>query len=125
MLGRMLDEDEDETLDVETLGRLEIPANLDAVAAAIDQMQSIDPESAFQQAQMDLDRVVAGRTRSGTWCVFWKPASSLTRPRVSDHSTMRSSCSPAIASASTSRWAESHRLPSARLAPTASISGGR
>jgi hypothetical protein len=60
MLGRMLDEDEDVTLDVETLGKLEVPANLEAVSAAIDQMQSTDPASAFQGALMDLDRVVAG-----------------------------------------------------------------
>jgi hypothetical protein len=60
MLGRMLDEDEDVTLDVDALGKLEVPANLEAVAAAIDQMQSTDPASAFQDAQMDLDRVVAG-----------------------------------------------------------------
>jgi hypothetical protein len=60
ILGRMLDEDEDVTLDVDTLGKLDIPANLEAVAAAIDEMQSTDPASAFQDALMDLDRMVAG-----------------------------------------------------------------
>jgi SAM-dependent methyltransferase len=59
MLGRMLDEDEDFTLDVETLGKLEVPANLEAVAAAIEEVQSTDPASTFQEALMDLDRVVA------------------------------------------------------------------
>ena len=58
-LGRMLDEDADVTLDVQTLGALDVPANLDAVAAAIDQMQRTDPARAFQDALMELDKVVA------------------------------------------------------------------
>lgn len=56
----MLDEDDDVTLDVDALGKLDVPANLEAVAAAIEQMRSTDPASAFQDAQMGLDRVVAG-----------------------------------------------------------------
>jgi hypothetical protein len=59
-LGRMLDEDADVTLDVQTLGALDVPANVEAVAAAIDQMRATDPAHAFQDALMDLDRVVAG-----------------------------------------------------------------
>jgi hypothetical protein len=59
MLDRMVDGTDDVTFDVDTLGALQVPANLEAVAAAIDQMHSSDPAHAFQDALMDLDRVVA------------------------------------------------------------------
>jgi hypothetical protein len=59
MLGRLVDEGNDVTFDRETLGALQVPANLEAVAAAIDQMRSSDPARTFQDALMELDRVVA------------------------------------------------------------------
>jgi hypothetical protein len=59
MLGRLADEGDDVTFDVDTLGALQVPANLEAVARAIDQMRSTDPARTFQDAQMELDRVVA------------------------------------------------------------------
>jgi hypothetical protein len=60
MLNRLIDADDDLTLDVETLGSLQVPLNLAAVVAAIDLMQSTDPLRSFQDALLDLDRVVAG-----------------------------------------------------------------
>ena len=59
MLDRLVDEGDDVTLDVDTLGALQVPTNLEAVAAAIDQMHSTDPARTFQDALMDLDKVVA------------------------------------------------------------------
>jgi len=59
MLDRLLDEGDDVTFDVETLGLLLVPANLEAVVAAIDEMHSTDPARMFQDALMELDRVVA------------------------------------------------------------------
>ena len=59
MLDRLVDEGDDVTLDVDTLGALQVPTNLEAVAAAIDQMRSTDPARTFQGALMDLDKVVA------------------------------------------------------------------
>jgi hypothetical protein len=68
-LGRMLDEDADVTLDIQTLGALDVPANLEAVVAAMEQMQSTDPAHAFEDALTELDRVVArlfGMSGSGS-----------------------------------------------------------
>jgi hypothetical protein len=59
MLDRLVDEGDDVTFDRETLGALQVPANLEAVAVAIDQMRSTDPARTFQDALMELDRVVA------------------------------------------------------------------
>ncbi|MEO8593048.1 MAG: hypothetical protein ABI759_06990 [Candidatus Solibacter sp.] len=59
MLDRLVDEGDVVTFDVATLGALQIPANLETVAAAIDQMHATDPARAFQEALMELDRVVA------------------------------------------------------------------
>jgi hypothetical protein len=59
MLDRMVDEGDDVTFDRDTLGALQVPANLEALAAAIDQMRSTDPARTFQDALMELDRVVA------------------------------------------------------------------
>ena len=59
MLDRMVDEGDDVTFDAATLGALQVPANLEAVAAAIDQMHRTDPANAFQDALMELDKVVA------------------------------------------------------------------
>lgn len=58
-LGLMLDEDEDVTFDVDTLDNLQIPTNIEAVAAAIDLMRNTDPNRMFQEAQAELDKVVA------------------------------------------------------------------
>ena len=60
LLTRILDEEDDVSFDVDMLGGLKIPVNLEGVTAAIDQMQSTEPTHAFQDAQMELDRVVAG-----------------------------------------------------------------
>jgi N-6 DNA Methylase len=59
MLERLVDEGDDVTFNVDTLGALQVPDNLEAVAAAIDQMRSTDPDRSFQDAQMELDKVVA------------------------------------------------------------------
>ena len=59
MLNRLLDEDDDLTLDIESLGSLLVPLNLDAVVGAIDVMRSSDPLRSFQEALLALDRVVA------------------------------------------------------------------
>ncbi|HEV2800975.1 MAG TPA: N-6 DNA methylase [Pyrinomonadaceae bacterium] len=58
-LARMLDEDEDVTFDVETLGNLQVPFNIEAVSAAIDLMRSTDRNRMFQEALLELDKVVA------------------------------------------------------------------
>lgn len=42
-----------------TVGALQMPENLEAVAAAIDQMRGADPAHMFQEALMELDKVVA------------------------------------------------------------------
>jgi hypothetical protein len=60
ILGRMAEDSDDLTLDVQALLALQIPANLDQVAGAIDQMKTADAPGAYQDALMDLDRVVAG-----------------------------------------------------------------
>ncbi|MDQ3775599.1 MAG: N-6 DNA methylase [Pseudomonadota bacterium] len=59
MLERLVDEGKDFTFDVETLGTLLVPANIEAVVTAIDLMRSMDPARVFQDALMELDRVVA------------------------------------------------------------------
>jgi hypothetical protein len=59
MLGRLVDEGDDVTFDVERLGSLQVPSNLDAVVAAIDLMRSADPARQFQDSLLELDRVVA------------------------------------------------------------------
>jgi len=59
MLDRLVDEGDDVTFDLDTMGALQVPANLEDVAAAIDQMRSTDPARTFQDALMELDRVVA------------------------------------------------------------------
>lgn len=58
-LGRLLDEGGDVTFDVETLGNLQVPVEIEAVVAAVDEMRNSDPSRMFQDAQMELDRVVA------------------------------------------------------------------
>lgn len=39
--------------------RLQVPTNIEAVAAAIEVMRNTDPARMFQEAQMELDKVVA------------------------------------------------------------------
>jgi hypothetical protein len=58
-LERLMDEEEDVTFDVQTLGLLKVPTNLDPVVAAIDQMRATDPARVFQDSLMELDRLVA------------------------------------------------------------------
>lgn len=58
-LDRLADEGDDVTLSVNRLGELRVPADLDAVAAAIDTMRSTDPARAFEDALIQLDAVVA------------------------------------------------------------------
>ena len=60
MLNRLIDEDDDVTLDIESLGNLQVPLNLDAVVGAIDLMLNSDPLRSFQEALLALDGVVAG-----------------------------------------------------------------
>ncbi|HEX4133302.1 MAG TPA: N-6 DNA methylase [Bryobacteraceae bacterium] len=59
MVDRLVDEGDDVTFGVGTLGALLVPANLEAVAEAINQMRSSDPARMFEYALMELDRVVA------------------------------------------------------------------
>lgn len=59
MLNRLIDEDDDASLDIEALGSLQIPLNLDAVVGAIDLMRTTDPLRSFQDALLALDGVVA------------------------------------------------------------------
>ena len=59
MLNRLIDEDDDLTLDIESLGSLLVPLNLDAVVGAIDLMHNSDPLRSFQEALLALDGVVA------------------------------------------------------------------
>jgi hypothetical protein len=59
MLGRLVDDDNDITFDVETLGSLQVPSNIESVVAAIDLMRSTDPARLFHYALLELDRVVA------------------------------------------------------------------
>lgn len=58
-LDRLLDEGDDVAFDVETLGSLQVPSEIEAVAAAIDLMRNTDPGRQFQEALLELDRVVA------------------------------------------------------------------
>ncbi len=58
-LDRLLDEGDDVAFDVDTLGSLQVPSELEAVVAAIDLMRNTDPARLFQDALMELDRVVA------------------------------------------------------------------
>jgi hypothetical protein len=59
MLDRLVDEGSDVNFGAETLGNLQVPSNLEAVVAAIDVMRSTDPARQFQDALLELDRVVA------------------------------------------------------------------
>ncbi len=59
MLDRLVDEGDDVTFDVERLGSLQVPSNIDAVVAAINLMRSADPARQFQDSLLELDRVVA------------------------------------------------------------------
>jgi hypothetical protein len=59
MLNRLVDEGDDVTFDVEMLGTLQIPSDIEAVVAAIDLMRSTDPVSVFEAALLELDTVVA------------------------------------------------------------------
>lgn len=59
MLDRLVDEGDDVTFDVETLGSLQVPSNIQAVVAAIERMRSSDPSRAFEDALLELDAVVA------------------------------------------------------------------
>jgi len=58
-LGRLLDEGGEVTFDVETLGNLQVPVDIEAVVAAVNEMRNSDPSRMFQDALMELDRVVA------------------------------------------------------------------
>jgi hypothetical protein len=58
-LNRLVVEGDDVALDRDKVGALPVPTNLEAVAAEIDQMRSTDQDRTFQDALMDLDRVVA------------------------------------------------------------------
>jgi hypothetical protein len=58
-LDRLLDEDEDLAFDIDTLGSLQVPSDLEAVVAAIDVMRNADPARLFQDALLELDIVVA------------------------------------------------------------------
>jgi hypothetical protein len=59
MLERLVDEGEDVAFDVQTLGLLQVPTNLDPVVAAIGRMRATDPARVFQDSLTELDRVVA------------------------------------------------------------------
>jgi hypothetical protein len=59
LLGRLVDEGEDVAFDVEKLGSLQVPTNIDAVVGAIEMMCNSDPSSAFENALLELDTVVA------------------------------------------------------------------
>jgi len=59
MLDRLVDEGDDVTFDVEKLGSLQVPSNIDAVVAAIELMRGTDPTRAFEDALLELDVVVA------------------------------------------------------------------
>jgi hypothetical protein len=59
MLDRLVDEGNDVSFDVETLGSLQVPSNINAVVAAIDLMRSTDPARVFADALLQLDMVVA------------------------------------------------------------------
>ncbi|HVT61208.1 MAG TPA: N-6 DNA methylase [Thermoanaerobaculia bacterium] len=58
-LERVLDEGVDVTFDVETLGGVQIPHDLEGAVAAIDLMHASDPVRMFEDALLELDRVVA------------------------------------------------------------------
>src|SRR5439155_26315103 len=53
------DDADDVSVDVEALGSLKIPSNIEAVVAAIDLMRSSDPARLFHDALLELDGVVA------------------------------------------------------------------
>jgi hypothetical protein len=59
MLDRLVDEGDDVTFDVEKLGSLQVPSNIDAVVAAIELMRGTDPTRAFEDALLALDAMVA------------------------------------------------------------------
>jgi hypothetical protein len=59
LLHRLTDEGDDVNFDIDTLGALPVPSNLEAVAMAIDEMRSSDPTRSFQDALMELDKIVA------------------------------------------------------------------
>jgi hypothetical protein len=59
MLGRLVDEGDDVTFDVERLGSLQVPNNIDSVVGAIEMMRNSDPSRAFESALLELDTVVA------------------------------------------------------------------
>ncbi len=59
MLGRLAGDHDDATFNVETLGSLQVPSNIDAVVAAIDLMRTTDPARVFEDALLQLDTVVA------------------------------------------------------------------
>ena len=57
------------TLDIESLGSLLVPLNLDAVVGAIELMRNSDPLRSFQEALLALDGVVAdlfGMSQTGS-----------------------------------------------------------
>jgi N-6 DNA Methylase len=59
MLNRLVEDSDDVNFDVEMLGGLQIPSNIEAVVAAIDRMRSTDPARVFEAALLELDTVVA------------------------------------------------------------------
>lgn len=59
LLDRLVDEGDDATFDVETLGSLQVPSNIHAVVAAIDLMRITDSARVFEDALLELDTVVA------------------------------------------------------------------
>jgi hypothetical protein len=59
MFNRLVDEGDDVNFDVEMLGTLQIPSNIEVVVAAIELMRSTDPVKVFEDALLDLDTVVA------------------------------------------------------------------
>jgi hypothetical protein len=58
-LQRLIEDEEDVYFDAATLGLIQVPVELRAVVAAIDQMRSTDSTSGLQDALMELDHVVA------------------------------------------------------------------
>jgi hypothetical protein len=58
-LERMLEDADEVVFDVETLGGLQVPTEIEPVVAAIDLMRNTDPTRLFQDALLELDKVVA------------------------------------------------------------------
>lgn len=58
-INRLEEESEDVSLDLELLGNLEVPVNIDPVVRAINEMRSADPAHSFEEAHLALDKVVA------------------------------------------------------------------